>query len=145
MKCGNSVLKNIQRATVNPHPPHSTLFCYLAGVCGDGDSIGGVATSVKCKYYCVHYCLNLQLTGLKIIEHMRFSNCSHVWILFHCKHFFFILCTLFVIWQRYVALLNVNVVHTAHACGLLLCVCVCTRVVYVFVYICVCVCVPLFK
>lgn len=53
VKCGNSVLKNIQRTTVNSHPPHSTLFCYLAGVCSDGDSIGGVATSVKCKYYCV--------------------------------------------------------------------------------------------
>lgn len=50
---------------------------------------------------------------------------------------FVILCILFVIWQRYIALLNVNVVHTAHACGL--CVCVYESCVRFRIHICVCV------
>lgn len=46
------------------------------------------ANIIVCMH--VHYYLNLLLTGHTIIEHMWISNCSHVWILFHCKHHLFL-------------------------------------------------------
>lgn len=72
---------------------------------------------------------------------MRFSNCSHVWILFQCKHFFFhivhFICHLATLCC---AVEREYSTHGTRMWSALVCVCVCVRELCTFSYTHVCVC-----
>lgn len=80
-----------RRSTPTPHIP--LCFVTLLAFAATATALVALppvwnANIIVCLQ--VYSCLNSQLTGHKTIEHMWFSNCSHVWILFHCKHRLFL-------------------------------------------------------
>lgn len=71
---------------------------------------------------------------------MRFSNCSHVWILFQCKHFFFhivhFICHLATLCC---AVEREYSTHGTRMWSALVCVCVYESCVRFRIHMCVCV------